>query len=80
MSKLPNDTRALRVEIASVPHRKIEAGTVWHSWDGYEWWSGEPDEVTRSLTLRRVVLLATLAAFAPNHAHPGSGVVGHFEL
>jgi hypothetical protein len=52
-----------RLKILSTPQQKFETGTEWHSWDGNEWWRGEPTETTRSLTIRKVGSLAALAVF-----------------
>src|SRR6266850_555874 len=60
------------LKILSAPHCKIEAGITWHSWDGYEWWSGDPNDVTRALTISRIGSSITLAAFAPNQLHSGN--------
>jgi hypothetical protein len=34
------------------PFHKFENGVIWHSWDGSEWWNGEPNAATRSLSER----------------------------
>jgi hypothetical protein len=67
------------LRIFNIPKLKIEAGIVWHSWDGDEWWSGEPSELTRSLTIQRVGSVAALEAFGRDRAHPRSGYL-HIDI
>src|ERR1700738_2410155 len=59
--------------VFSVPQRKIDAGTVWHYWDGHDWWRGDPNDVTRAMTISRIGASVALAAFAPNHLHSDIG-------
>ena len=42
--------------------RTGDDGALWHSWDGHEWWSGGPDELTRELTVRRLGSVAAARA------------------
>ena len=55
-----------RTVLFSNPIFREEDGSRWHSWDGHEWWRGEPDEVTRELTARRIGSLEAAKAVAQN--------------